>query len=174
MLQVRECTPIPYPSTIFTFRLAIESTKEFWGASKLGTTLPKEPFQKWGLDFIGLVKLANKLSSNQYILISTNYATKWVEAQTLHTNSVTIIVKFLYKHIIARFGCPFTILGDQGTHFINNAIKYLTDHFFIKHTSSTIYYPQGNGHVKSTNKVFGISLTKWLMKIEMIKMNTCP
>jgi hypothetical protein len=49
---------------------------------------------------------------------------------------------------------------DQGTHFINDAIRYLTDHFILKHTNSTIYYPQGNGQVESINKVFGNLLTK--------------
>jgi hypothetical protein len=32
--------------------------------AKLVTTLPKEPFQKWGLDFIGLVKPISRLSCN--------------------------------------------------------------------------------------------------------------
>ncbi len=49
---------------------------------------------------------------------------------------------------------------DQGTHFINDVIRYLIDHFILRHTSFTIYYPQGNGHAKSTNKVFGTLLTK--------------
>ncbi len=35
---------------------------------KLVAILSKEPFQKWGLDFIGLVKPTSRLSSNQYIL----------------------------------------------------------------------------------------------------------
>jgi hypothetical protein len=39
-------------------------------------------------------------------------------------------------------------------------IRYLTNHFILRHTISTIYCPQGNGHVKSTNKVFGTLLTK--------------
>jgi hypothetical protein len=33
MLRARECAPTPYPYVIFTFRLAIESIKEFEGAS---------------------------------------------------------------------------------------------------------------------------------------------
>jgi hypothetical protein len=33
VLQARECTPIPYPSIVFTFELAIKSTKEFGDAS---------------------------------------------------------------------------------------------------------------------------------------------
>ncbi len=51
-------------------------------------------------------------------------------------------------------------MTDQGTHFINDAIKYFTDHFILKHTSSIIYYPQGNGQPKYTNKVFGTLLIK--------------
>jgi hypothetical protein len=49
---------------------------------------------------------------------------------------------------------------NQGTHFINNAICYLIDHFIPRHTSSIVHYPQGNGQAKSTNKVFGTLLTK--------------
>ncbi len=44
--------------------------------------------------------------------------------------------------------------------FINDAIKYLIDHFLLKHMSSTTYYPQRNGQAKSTNKVLGTLLTK--------------
>ncbi len=83
-----------------------------------------------------------------------------MEARALHTNTTVVIVKFLYDHILTRFGCPLTIVTNQGTHFINDDIRYLIDHFILRHTSSTIYYPQGNGQAKSTNKVFGMLLTK--------------
>jgi hypothetical protein len=36
--------------------------------AKLVITLLEEPFQKWGLDFIRLVKLVSRMSSNQYTL----------------------------------------------------------------------------------------------------------
>ncbi len=52
------------------------------------------------------------------------------------------------------------IMIDQGTHFINDGIKYLIDHFITKHTNFIDYYPQGNGQVEFTNKVFGTLLTK--------------
>jgi hypothetical protein len=64
-------------------------------------------------------------------------------------------VKFLYDHIFTQFGCPFTIVIDEGTHFINDIICYLSYHFILKHTSSIVYYPKGDGQAKSTNKVFG-------------------
>jgi hypothetical protein len=111
---------------------------------KLVIALPKKPFKKWGLDFIGHVKLISKMSSNWYILIAINYVTKWVEARAFHTNTTAITTKFMYEHILMRFRCLLTIVIDQGTHFINDVIRYLTNHFICKQTSFVIYYPQGS------------------------------
>jgi hypothetical protein len=34
-----------------------------------------------------------------------------------------------------------SIVTNQGTHFINDVIRYLTEQFILRHTSSTIYCP---------------------------------
>jgi hypothetical protein len=65
---------------------------------KLVTTLPKEPFMKWGLDFVGRIKLARWSIGNKYIFITKDHATKWVEAKALIINIVVIIAKFLYMY----------------------------------------------------------------------------
>ena len=38
--------------------------------------LPLEPFQKWGLDFVGPFKTSVTRIGNQYIIVATNYCTK--------------------------------------------------------------------------------------------------
>jgi hypothetical protein len=82
---------------------------------------------KWGFDFIGPIKLAWKLIGNKYISIATYYATKWVEAKALKTNIVVITTRFLYEYILNFFGCPLTIVTNQGVHFINDIIKHLIE-----------------------------------------------
>jgi transposase InsO family protein len=83
-------------------------------------------------------------------------------ARALRNNTTIVTTKFLYECILTRFRCLLIIVRDQGVHFINDAIKYLTNHFLMKHVSSTTYYPQGNGRVESTNKVLGTLLTKFV------------
>ncbi len=64
---------------------------------------------KWGLNFVALVKPTGWFTSNKYILVATNHATKWVEAKAPRTNIVVIISEFMYECILTRFGYSLTL-----------------------------------------------------------------
>jgi hypothetical protein len=107
---------------------------------------------KWGLDYMGPIKPPTCYTRNQYIIIAIDYTIKWVEAKALRDNTTKNTIKFLYENSSTHFGCPIHLVSGQGNHFINNYIILLVQKFMITHHKSTIYYPQGNGQVESTNK----------------------
>jgi len=80
---------------------------------------------KWGFDFIGPIKPFERYMGNKYILVATDNITKWVETNALWTNMTMVIVCFFYEFILIHCGCPFMLVSDQGTHFINNTIEHL-------------------------------------------------
>jgi transposase InsO family protein len=117
-----------------------------------------EPFEKWALDFVGPVNPASK--KKKYILVCTNYVTKWVEAKALSATSEQLVVDFLFNDIFTRFGVPKEIVTGQGTQFTSHLVKAIIEQYQIKHKESTPYHPQENGQVESINKVIESILTK--------------
>jgi hypothetical protein len=95
--------------------------------------LPLEPFQKWGLDFVSPFNPAAAETGNRYILVATDYCTKWVEPKALRDNTASSTAKFLYKYIWYRYGCPIELVSDQGAHFVNGVIRSLTQHYAVVH-----------------------------------------
>ena len=110
-----------------------------------------EPFEKWDLDFVGSISPMSR--KKKYILVCTDYVTKWVEAKALFQAIEKFVVEFIYEEIFTRFGVPREIFTDQVSQFTSKLMKELTMKYSIRHCKSSPYHPQANGHVESTNKV---------------------
>jgi len=65
-------------------------------------------FQKWEIDFVDSIAPITKYGRKKHILVTTNYATKWVEAMGYGffscNNDAKTVAKFPYKNIISWFG----------------------------------------------------------------------
>ena len=129
-------------------------------AMPLVPILAQAPFEKWGIDFVGPIAPASRYGQKRYILVATDYVTKWAEAATTKTDNATIVATFLYENIITRFGCPKELISDRGTHFINHTIAALTTKYEIKHRKTTPYHPRANGQTEKTNGILCKILTK--------------
>jgi hypothetical protein len=125
----------------------------------LQISLPLVPFEKWGIDYVG--KLHPHSSRGMaYIIVATEYLTKWAEAKAVKTNDAKNASIFLFENIITRFGCPRILVSDRGTHFLNEVIQDMTNRFQIDHRKTTPYHPQTNGQTERVNQILASILRK--------------
>eukprot|EP00253_Pinus_taeda_P031966 PITA_31966 len=111
----------------------------------------EQPFEQWGLDIIGEIT-PNSSKQHKYILTTTDYFTKWVEAISLKTTNSEDIIEFIDQFIITRFGVPNALVFDNASYFSGNAMFDFAIKRGFKLKYSVNYYPQGNGLAESTNK----------------------
>ena len=78
--------------------------------------------------------------SNLYILLAVDYVSKWVEAIPTHTNDASVVVKFLRSHIFTRFGTPWALITDGGTHFCNKLVDKVLQKNGVRHQTSLAYH----------------------------------
>eukprot|EP00253_Pinus_taeda_P009896 PITA_09896 len=117
-----------------------------------------EPFERWALDFIGPINPPS--NQRTYILVCTDYMTKWVEAKALIRANEEAVLAFLFEEIFTRFGTPRELVTDGGPPFNSHGFKSTLHKYHIQHRMTTPYHPQANGQVESTNKVLEAILTK--------------
>jgi transposase InsO family protein len=100
-----------------------------------------------------------KSNQKAYILVATEYMTKWVEAEALPNATEEVVIKFLFKLFIC-YGLPGEVIIDGGSQFTAHRITTTLDNYHIKHIITSPYHPQANGQVESTNKFLEAILTK--------------
>ena len=110
-----------------------------------------EPFEKWALDLVGTINPSSHKKS--YILVCTDYVTKWVEEKALIRATEQPVSNFLLEDIFVHFGIAREIVTDGGPQFTSHLIKKLVEKYGIHYRFTSPYHPQENGQVESTNKV---------------------
>lgn len=108
------------------------------------------PFYQWGIKIVGPFPEAP--GRVKFLVVATDYFTKWVEAEPLATITGQKIVKFVYRNIVCRFGIPGKFISDNGKQFAENPFKSWCDELKIKQTFTSVAHPQANGQTEVTNR----------------------
>ena len=121
-------------------------------AAMLHPIIKPWPFRGWGLDFIGQIHPSSS-KGHRFVLVATDYFTKWSEAVPLKNMTHTEVIQFITEHIIHRFGVPQTLTTDQGSSFMSHQVREFAESYNIKLLNSSPYYAQANGQAESSNKI---------------------
>ena len=115
-------------------------------------------FERIGIDLVGPLPITKQ--NNRYIIVATDYLTRWPEARAVPDAGANTLAQFIFEEIICRHGTPKIILSDQGRNFISETIRVLCEKFLIRHKFSSPYHPQTNGMVERLNRTLCESLAK--------------
>jgi len=70
------------------------------------------PFTQWGLDIVGPFPKAAR--NKRYLLVDTNYFTKYVEAEPLANIKDVDVKKFIWINIVTQFEVTHSLISDNG------------------------------------------------------------
>lgn len=99
-------------------------------------------FHRWGIDLVGPLQVTP--NGKRYIIVATEYVTKWAEVEAISDKSAEKIHKFLMQ-LVFRFGSFTVLLHDQGREFNNNLVRNLCEKLKISVAMTSAYHPQTNG-----------------------------
>lgn len=116
------------------------------------------PFQIIGIDFCGPLQPTPR--GNQYVLVITDYFTRWVTTAAVSTASATSAAETIFTEYICKYGIPLCVLSDQGTHFRNQLMDAMAKLMGYTQIFSTAYHPQSNGIVERFNATFLPQISK--------------
>ena len=96
----------------------------------------------------------------RFIILATDYATKWVEARATVKNDALSTASFLFVEIMMHFGHPLELVSNRGKHFLNDVIVNITSKYLIKHQKTIPYNLKANGLIERANGIVGKILNK--------------
>src|SRR5437762_13295507 len=117
-------------------------------------------FERIGIDLVGSLTITKQ--NNRYIIVATDYLTRWPEAKAVLDADAKTLAKFIFEDIVCRHGVPQVILSDNRKNFASEIVKILCEKFLIKHTFSSPYHPHTNRIVKILNR----TLCNFLAKVK--------
>jgi len=121
-------------------------------------------FMRWSMDIIG--PLHRSTRGVQYLLVLTDYFSKWIETEAYMSIKDSAVKTFIWKNIICRHSVPYEIITDNGPQFISHKFEAFCLDWGIKVSYSTPPYPQGNGQAEAVNKTILRNLKKRLSHLK--------
>jgi len=88
----------------------------------------------------------------RYILVATDYFTKWLEAYPLEDKEAATCMRALHNGFFSRMGLPRQLHSDQGRNFESKLVSELYSLTGVHKTRTTPFHPRSDGHTERANR----------------------
>lgn len=119
-------------------------------------------FSRLAVDVLGPLPIT--WSGNRYIVVFTEYLTKWPEIFPVKNADAVTIARLLTSEIIPRHGAPRTLLSDRGKNFLSTLVLEVCKLYSIKKLNTSSYHPQTDGLVERMNSTLCQTLSMFVSK----------
>ncbi|VDI78350.1 Hypothetical predicted protein [Mytilus galloprovincialis] len=120
------------------------------------------PLERVALDILGPLPITT--SGNKFILVLTDYFSRWAEAYPIPNQEAETISKIFVDEFICRFGVPRQVHTDQGRQFESKLFTGICKRFNIDKTRTSPLHLQSDGMVERLNRTIEDILSKFIGK----------
>ena len=121
---------------------------------------PDSSFKQFGINLVGPLQ-KTKPDEYRYVIVLTDYLTKWPEAEANKKKEASTMAKFITK-VVCQYSDAKVIIADQGREFCNAVNDDICRRLGIDHRRTTAHHPQSNGQTECYNQTLCNSLVKYL------------
>ena len=118
---------------------------------KLTKVVVGEPLDMVAVDILS--GLPSTPENDKYILVITDYFTKWAEAHPLKDAEAPTCMRALYNNFFSRFGLPRQLYTDQGKNFESKLFHEFSQLIGVRKSKTTPFHPQSDGQTERTNRM---------------------
>jgi len=101
-------------------------------------------------------------SGNKYILVVSDYFSKWTEAFAMENMEAKTVAKLIVEEVTVRFGVPDTVHSDQGRQSESMLFQEMCFLLGIRKIRTTHYHPKSDGMVERFNRTLGTMLSAYV------------
>jgi transposase InsO family protein len=95
------------------------------------------PMQRIATDILG--ELPETENGNKYILVVSDYFTKWTEAFAMANMEAGTVARIMVEEVVTRFGVPHVIHSDQGRQYESRLFQEMCQMLGTTKTRTTPY-----------------------------------
>ena len=116
--------------------------------------------ERVAVDILG--PLPTSTQGNKYVLIATDYFTKWPEAYPIPNQEAVTVARCLVNQFFSRFGVLLELHSDQGRNFESALFQKLCQFLGVRKTRTMPLHPQSDGMVERMNRTLEAQLAKFV------------
>ena len=109
----------------------------------------EDPFDRVAVDVLGPFLTSEPV--NKYVVIFTDYFTKWPEAFKIECADAATTAKLFIKEIVCRHSAPRKLLSDRGKNFLAKVVKGICQMVNTCKVNTTSYHHECDGLVERFN-----------------------